>query len=382
MVNKGPFCLIGLLVGMSVSHLSAIDAESPWIAVEFPRDSPIIVTSARFGPNQSGRVRGMSMTSDLHGDLLLRNSSTKVLAGLTLRIDSPNLGLALKASITLPSLRTAPGETVPIRIDAALVQPISSENLTGASVSVSLDCAEFSDGSTFGPDTLDTEQQLQFYRAEAERDRKYLAGLLSAGQLPRLREALNFGLLDTGRALAGMEVLPPETADNAKTQPSPIMCRNYDSSPVSILDGTFHHVRSQLRGSRVTVRNRSAKPIKNVEVGYLVGSPREGLFFAGTVPSAASLAPGQQINLAGAPPLRVFESSGEPSASATLVAFVARATFSDGSLWIPSRDDLQSFTVDPALRRALSFSPEQQRLAELYHRDSISAVISDLQEKR
>ena len=382
MVNKCPYSLIGLLVGVSVSHLSAIDTETPWIAVEFPRDSPIIVTSARFGPNQSGRVRGMSMTSDLHGELLLRNSSAKVLAGLTLRIDSPNLGPALKASITLPSLRTAAGEMLPVRIDAAIVQPLSSENMAGASVRISLDCAEFGDGSAVGPDTLDTEQQLHFYGAEADRDRKYLAGLLSAGQLPRLREALNFGLLDTGRALAGMEVLPPETTDIAKTQPSLIMCRNYDSAPVSVLNGAFHHLRNQLRGSRVTVRNRSAKPIKSIEVGYLVGTAREGLFFAGSVPSTATLVPDQQLDLAGMPSLRVFETSGEPSSSAILVAFVARATFSDGSLWIPSRDDLQSFTVDPALRRALSFSPEQQRLAELYHRDSISAVISDLQEKR
>jgi hypothetical protein len=59
-----------------------------------------------------------------------------------------------------------------------------------------------------------------------------------------------------------------------------------------------------------------------------------------------------------------------------MVGFVSQVQFADGSIWMPNR--YQAST--PAAIRNLRLSPEQQRLASLYAREGLEAVIKDLQD--
>ncbi len=69
-----------------------------------------------------------------------------------------------------------PGEVFPVRIDMELLRPFNVSKTDGAIVQVSLDCALFSDLSSYGPDKLNSRRALMVYELEARRDRRYLAG--------------------------------------------------------------------------------------------------------------------------------------------------------------------------------------------------------------
>jgi hypothetical protein len=59
-----------------------------------------------------------------------------------------------------------------------------------------------------------------------------------------------------------------------------------------------------------------------------------------------------------------------------MVGYVSQVQFADGSIWMPNR--YQAST--PSAIRSLRLSPEQQRLASLYAREGLDAVVKDLQE--
>ncbi len=61
-----------------------------------------------------------------------------------------------------------------------------------------------------------------------------------------------------------------------------------------------------------------------------------------------------------------------------LMTFVNDVEFADGSLWIPSRDDIDAATQDLTLRRELATSPEEQRLASIYRREGTEGLKKEL----
>ena len=82
--------------------LPADTDSSRWLDVELPRDSPVLAVSFSLAPSTS-RVRGASIALDLHASLVLRNTSTRPLAGLTLRVDAQDLLPAGKGSVMVQS---------------------------------------------------------------------------------------------------------------------------------------------------------------------------------------------------------------------------------------------------------------------------------------
>src|ERR1700751_3394372 len=196
----GPFPLV-----CRVSEHSPNEAQ-PWIDVEFPRDSPVLAVSTTFGPS-SVHPRGASMSLDLHASLLLRNTGTKTISGLTLRVEAQDLTPSGKASVTVPSLAVQAGEVFPVRIDAQLIRPFTVGRGEGALVQVSLDCALFSDLTAYGPDKLNSRRALLVYELQARRDRRYMASLLASQNWPRVREELDFGLQDLHPQQLGLELL-------------------------------------------------------------------------------------------------------------------------------------------------------------------------------
>ena len=60
------------------------------------------------------------------------------------------------------------------------------------------------------------------------------------------------------------------------------------------------------------------------------------------------------------------------------MAFIGSVQFNDGNLWIPSRTDISDAELDPALKRAIANSPEQQRLLQIYRRQGLAGLTLEL----
>jgi hypothetical protein len=315
------------------------------------------------------------MGLDLHASLTLRNIGSKVISGLTLRVEAEDSG---KGSVTVPSLGVKPGEVFPVRIDMELLRPFSVGKNEGALVRVALDCALFEDLTAYGPDTVKSRRALMVYELEARRDRRYLAALLQTGQVAQLREELNFGLQDLSPQQLGFELLQNGRASTVREEAVNVGAVAFKSAPVLSMGGEARVSGNEVRAPQIEVKNTSQKSVRSIEMGWIVRDERGREFVAGYVPSALILAPVQVGTMRETGTLRFSHPTGQPMMIGALLAFVGDVEFSDGKLWIPSRVDIEEATSDPILRRALATSPEQQRLAEVYRRKGIAGLADEL----
>ncbi|MFL6450743.1 MAG: hypothetical protein ACJ746_24125 [Bryobacteraceae bacterium] len=353
------------------------ESESPrWIDVEFPRDSPVLTVSFSLSPSTS-RVRGASIALDLHASLVLRNTSTRALSGLTLRVEAQDLLPAGKASLMVPSLDVQPGEVFPVRLDLQLTRPFNAAKTEGAMVQVSLDCAVFNDLSSYGPDRLKSRRALMVYELEARRDRQYMANLLKNQQYDQLRQELNFGLQDVRPQQLGFE-LTRDLGPGGRQLPITVNTMAFPGAPVRAIGGDAQISGNEIHTPRIELRNLSRKPVRSVDMGWIVRDERGRDFVAGSVPAATPLGPVETGVANETGTLRFSTASGQPLAIGALMAFVSNVEFADGNLWIPSRTDIEGATTDPVLRKALSSSPEHQRLAEVFRRKGIRGLAEEL----
>ncbi len=378
-----PGRFLRLAIGLAClvpATIYAADGNGRWLDVQFPRDSPVLPVSISLQePNPTtATIRGASIVVDLHASLLLRNTGLKPISGLTLMVETPNLTLSGKGSVTVPSLHALPGQVFPVRIDMQLTRPLNVGRAQGAMMQVSLDCALYSDLSAYGPDKLRSRHMLVVYELEARRDRQYLAALLQSGQLAELREELNFGLKELDPAQLGFELLHSPGPSVSQSQPVAVGAVEFPSSPIQSLGGNAQVAGNEIRTSLLGVRNTSKKMVRDFEVGWIVRDDRGHDFVAGSVPSARQLAPVETANMEQPGTLRFSHSGGQPMTVGALMTFVNDVEFSDGKLWIPSRIDISKATRDPILRRALAASPEQQRLADVYRRKGMSGLEDEL----
>ncbi len=369
--------IAGLLALASAGYGQARNDSQPWIDVEFPRDSPVLAVSTSFGPS-SVRPRGASMSLDLHASLLLRNTGTKNISGLTLRVEAQDLTPSGKASVTVPSLSVQPGEVFPVRIDAQLVRPFNVSRTEGALVQVSLDCALFSDLTAYGPDKLNSRRALLVYELQARRDRRYVASLLQTQNWARVREELDFGLPDLHPQQLGLELLRDPRTSGWREQAVNVGAVAFHNAPVQPVGGAARVAGNEVRGPAIQLKNTSQKTVQTIDMGWIVSDERGRQFVAGSMPAALRLAPIQTGTMTEQGTLRFSHPEGSPMMIGALMAFVSDVEFADGKLWIPSRTDIDEATSDPLLRRALSTSPEQQHLAEIYRRKGIAGLQEEL----
>ena len=355
----------------------AADSAARWLDIEFPRDSPVLPVNSNLGLT-TARVQGASMVLDLHASLLLRNTGTKPISGLTLRVEAQDITPSGKGSVTVPSLRIQPGEVFPVRIDMELARPFNAAGAGGAIVQVSLDCALFSDLTSYGPDQLQSRRTLVVYELEARRDRSFLAALLQSGKLAELREELNFGLQDLTPQQLGLELLRAPHRNRSNEQALQVGAVSFPSSPVKTIGGAAQVAGSEVRSPEVEVRNTSRKIVRTIDMGWIVRDERGREYVAGSVPAALELQPVQTGRMTEPGTLRFSHLTGQPMSIGALLAFVNDVEFADGKLWIPSRADIEQATSDPILRRALANSPEQQRLSEIYRHKGMSGLSEEL----
>jgi len=244
-------------------------------------------------------------------------------------------------------------------------------------VQVSLDCAIFSDLSSYGPDRLKSRRTLLVYELEARRDRQYMANLLKSHRYDQLRQELNFGLQDVHPQQLGFE-LTRDLRPTGKQLPISVNTMAFPGAPVQAVGGHAQVSGNEIHTPRIELRNLSRKPVRSVDMGWIVRDERGRDFVAGSVPAAMPLGPVETAVASETGTLRFSNASGQPLAIGALMAFVSNVEFADGNLWIPSRTDIDGATTDPVLRKALSSSPEHQRLAEVFRRKGIRGLAEEL----
>jgi hypothetical protein len=348
-----------------------------WVSIDFPRDSPVLLVSSTMG-SSTARVRGTSMEIDLHASAVLRNVGTKPLAGLTMRVETPDMQ-AGKGSVKVPSLTALPGETFPVRIDIQILRPLASaRSATLSLVQVALDCALFADLTSYGPDLLHSRHSLIVYEMQARREREYLAELLRNHAWAQLRDELNFGLPETSIPHLGFEFVRGPLRTAIHQQDLAVNPVAFNGAPIQPIGGGAQVVGNEVRAPHVEVRRTSNRPVRSAELGWIVRDEQGRDYIAGSTPVSLSAEPIQSVKITESAAVRFLNNTGQPMAIGALRAFVNDVEFGDGKLWIPSRADIDEATSDPILRHELATSPEQQRLAKIYRLRGTAGLIDEL----
>lgn len=336
---------------ISLLLLSAIAAWGQ-LKVDFPTDSPVAAVGVDQGASGS-IMRGSAVSLDVHASLSLRNNSTERIRAITLLVTAAELTAGGKASVTVPSLDVKPGETFPVRIDLRLLRPPSG---TKTPVQVSIDGILFDTLNFYGPNRLNSKRTMLAWELEARRDRKFFIDALARGGNDALRHEMIASLTrqnETPRM--DVQVVRGRVSNVSNAQQIRFASLDLPDAPVEILGGAAQQMDRQVFSPRFELKNRSSRPIRFIELGW---NAQGGL--GGALSSSVSLAPGESRQVDQPVTLRL------PVAATSFSAYVASVEYGDGSVWVPAR------------HKTMSISPEEQRLAEIYRRKGLDALVIEL----
>jgi hypothetical protein len=348
------------------------------IRINLPSDSPVSLLSTNVGESRA-TPRGGAMVVDLHMSLSLRNSGGRNIRGVTLLVTTQEMTPGGKASVAVPSLNVAPGQAFPIRIDLRLLRPLQAGG--GPLVTVDLDGVLFDGFDFYGKDRLNSRRAMMVWEMEAERDRRHFKSVLAAsGDEGLRREMLDSLARQAERPHINVRLShggPAVTSAAANERAERFAFLKIPDSPVEALDGVADVAGNEARTPRIRVVNRSSKPVRYLEIGWIVKDSEGQEFLAGSVPALEGdrlLSPGQIGRALQDTALRFSRNAGQPVTIASMTGFVSQVEFADGKVWVPNRQALQG----SGLLRVVAPSPEEQRLADLYRTKGLNAVIEDL----
>ncbi len=348
-----------LIVALSAS------AQTPALKIDLPKDSPVAVLS--IDPAGSRAVpRGGVYLIDLHASLSLRNSSQKRIRGVVLAVQAQEVTLAgTKATVSRPSLNVGPGEAFSVPIEQTLTRSLRTGDET-PSVEVQLDGVLFEDLSFYGPDKLHSQRALTVWDQEARRDRNYFKGLLTAAGAEGLRSEM---LRQVDLPQARVQVRSRATNADPEREMQFALLHPPDA-PVDLTGGTARISGNEASAPRFDVHSVSKRPVRYMEIGWIVKDQDGHEFLAASLPADLNLAPGQSSQVVQDSALRFPERTSIQS----MKAFVSTVEFDNGSYWIPSRKALD----DPQLHTVVPPSPEEQRLSQIYLKKGLNALIDEL----
>ena len=377
MANSVKYVIAVVALAMMTAGAVAADRSVRWLGVDFPRDSPVGLVSFSLGELKTA-VRGTSLALNLHTSVTLRNSSNKVVRGLTLSVEAQDLTPSGKASVTVPSLNVAPGEIFPVRLDLELLRPYDTVKNNGPLIQVTLDGVLFQDLSFFGPNKLNSKRNLTVYELEARRDRLYFDRLLETGNLAQLKEEMNFGLPEVQVPQLGMELLRNPHSLSHGEHPVSVSFVSFPDAPVQMIRGAAKVYQNEVRAPQVDFRNQTNHTVKSIEMGWILRDDRGRDFIAGSVPAEVKIGPVQQASMTDKSVLRFSHPSGRPMLIDGVTTFINNVEFTDGRVWISSRTDISRSDLDATLKHAIATSPEQQRLSEIYRKRGMSGLQNEL----
>jgi len=344
-------------------------AAAQTLRVDFPAESPVTVVSADWGASEAS-PRGGALVIDLHTTLRLRNSGAAPIRGVTLVVLAQEVTPGGKASVSVPSLNVAAGETFPVRIDLRLLRPLQAT--VGPLVRVELDGVLFDDLTFYGPDRLNSRRAMTAWEIEARRDRRYFKSVLAARGPEGLREEMLVALArQVDRPSLEVQVSRRGRATAlAAGRRLEFAFLRWPDAPLEPLAGTALVGPQEARDATLEVRNRSARPVRYFEIGWILRDRLGREYLAGSVPAEIPLRPGEIAQVSTDTTFRF------PRAVAVeaMKGFVSRVEFDNGEFWVPSRDRLAGDRLD----RLIGPSPEEQRLVNLYRKKGLEALIDEL----
>jgi hypothetical protein len=360
MFNRRAILFLAVALAASAQTLSR--------KIDLPKDSPVTVVSADWGES-SATPRGGAFVVDVHAGLSMRNSSQRRIRGVTLAVVAQEVTPGGKGSVSIPSLDVAPGDTFPVRIDVPLLRPLGAG--AGPSVEVQLDGVLFDDLSFYGLDRLHSRRTMTVWELEARRDRRYFKTLLeTAGREGLRQEMLGSLARQADRPQPGVQMVRGRATNADPEREVQFAFLHFPEAPVEPSGGLARIAGNEARAPRLEVRNLSARAIRHLEIGWIVVDQQGREFLAASVPADLNLAPGRSSQVLQDAGLR-FE---QRTSIQGMTGFVSSVEFADGSYWIPSRSALE----DSKLRRVVAPSPEEQRLAQIYNKKGLDALVQEL----
>jgi hypothetical protein len=354
-----------LLLGTQIwAQSQKLDPRST-MHITFPEDSPVTVVSADWGESNAS-ARGGAMLLDLHTSLSLRNSGTRRIRGITLLVSAQDVTPGGKASVSVPSLNAGPGENFPIRIDLRLLRPLQSN---GPLVEIGLDGILFDDLSFYGPNRLNSRRSMTVWEMEARRDRQFFKQVLES----RGREGLKSEMLASLEHQADRSTMDARVAQSGRATTTrnerqiQVAFLDAPSTPVAAYDGMVRVADNEARSPRLFVRNTTSRPVRALEMGWVVKDQRGREFIAGSIPVDVPLAARQKTTLVQDVTFKFTEPGGEPIGIADMKAFLSSVEFDDGTMWVPDRS-----------AKIPTLSPEEQRLTALYRKKGLEALVDEL----
>jgi hypothetical protein len=340
------------------------------VKFNLPADSPVSLISCDVNESRA-TVRGGALTLDVHLDLALKNAGARRLRGITLLIVSQESLPVGRASVSR-LVDVGRDEIFPMRVDVRLMRPAGTP---GPLVQVNLDGVLFEDLNFYGPNRLNSKRTMTFWEMEARRDRAYFKRMLAERGPTGLQDSVIESLKrqdDMQRLDVRMVRGRTTTAStNVPGRIEKFTFLNMPEAPVKAVQGWAEISGDEVRSPRIEVRNLSNKPVRYVEIAWLVKDASGNQYVAGSVPLSDSdlyLPAGQTSEMVQDAALRFYK----PRSSAAipiqqLVGVVNQVEYSDGKVWIPKRDYI-----------GLSPSPEEQRLTDLYRIRGLSALMVEL----
>lgn len=358
------------LLPISWAQDAGLDRTS--VKVNLPADSPVALVSADWGESRAS-ARGGAMLLDLHTALTMRNSGARRIRGVTLLVQAQAVTPGGKASVAVPSLDVGPGEVFPLRIDLRLLRPLQAG--TGPLVEVGLDGVLFQDLSFYGPDRLNSRRSMTVWELEAQRDRRYFHAMLEAEGPEGLRRGVLASLArQSERPRVDVQVARGRATNIETDREVQLSFLQLPDSPLEPLAGIAHISGNEARSPKLSIRNRSNRAVRHLEIGWIFQDRGGREFLSGSLPSGVNLEPGQKAEVAQDTLLKLLQGPGQPVAIEGITGFVSSVEFADGKMWIPSRASLAT----PRLQRVMAPSPEEQRLTGIYTRKGLNALVEEL----
>jgi len=342
--------------------------------IDLPSDSPVTMLSADWG-DTSSTPRGGAFFVDVRAALSFRNGSQRRIRGVTLAVLSQEATPGGKGSVSVPSLDVAPGETFPVNIDLHLLRPIGGlgSQAGGPGVEVRLDGVLFDDLNFYGPDKLHSRRSMTVWELEARRDRQYYKKLLEAAGGKALQDAMVDNVArqsESDPPVGGVQVVRGRATNSDPEREVSFAFLHFPGAPIEAGNGMVRIAGNEAHVPRVDVTNRSPRPIRYVEIGWIVKDQDGREFQAISMPADVSLAPGRSEQVGEDASMKFTKRTSVQS----MTGFVSSVGFADGTYWVPDR----VASMDPKLRRVVAPSPEEQRLTQLYLKRGLNGLIDEL----